>query len=652
MNRPGKKLEWQAVLRLLGGAFCVLYVFSRFIPTHSLDEYPMVDSLENSWTQALHVAFLNRFQFGTEFVFTYGPWGFLARGYHPETFLIATGAWFVFTWIFLFCAWRVAKSISANWLPAGLWLMAVAMLMSIPAGEDINTRITGWCVLLLLMHFFVESCPFTLPQALLAVSLGWMSLIKFSGFAECLVVVAAIALDVVLRQRKFPWIVAAWAGGLVAFWVLAGQKISLLPAFFHHSWLVTGGYTEAMFLPERNGHWQAGVYVGLALWFCVIAFKSARTRLNIFGWLPVAAFAALLFINFKLGYVRSGWQHECTSALVLVLMALAGFALKIPSNCKYGHKLSAGLLVVSIIFSATVFGRWFPGEGLLLQSASSFRPANIFAPVAVFTSDFLRTRYEQHLARERSDCPLPRLEGTVDLYSYDQNLLFAHGLKYRPRPVIQSYSAYTPELAEMNAAHLRTPNAATNILFAIQPIDGRLPALDDALSWPELLARYEIVGTNGSFLRLKRSPVARTTRLTLVEESTFQMGTKYRLPPVDDNAVWVTIDVRPGVLGWMAATFYKPPQLKLILTFQDESAREFRLIPGMARSGFLLSPCVMETSDFATLMKGAAASLPAGKTVKAIAVTADNASVGGAGYGALVNVRFYKFEHGSSAAQN
>jgi hypothetical protein len=46
-----------------------------------------------------------------------------------------------------------------------------------------------------------------------------------------------------------------------------------------------------------------------------------------------------------------------------------------------------------------------------------------------------------------------QVHGNADVYPLSQTAVLASGLTCQPRPVFQSYSAYTPKLAEMNAAH-------------------------------------------------------------------------------------------------------------------------------------------------------------------------------------------------------
>ena len=58
------------------------------------------NELDSSWLLALHWARLHRLDFGHEFVLTYGPWGFILRGYNPQTFGLVVLGWTFYTTVF------------------------------------------------------------------------------------------------------------------------------------------------------------------------------------------------------------------------------------------------------------------------------------------------------------------------------------------------------------------------------------------------------------------------------------------------------------------------------------------------------------------------------------------------------------------------
>ena len=639
-----KNIRWMTVVRGLAVTGMFLYVFSRFVPCSPVDDYPIIDGIENAWAQVLHVAFSRHWQFGQDIVFTYGPWGFLARGYYPPTYPVSVIAWIILSLVFLCAGWRLACHLSDNRLVAGLWLVGFTAAASIPAGDDFNARLVAWGVLLLFLHFFVEECVFTPIQALLAVSLGWLSLVKFTGLMESVMVVAVIAADNIFRHRRFPWIVPLWVASLVFFWVAAGQHLSSLGPFLCNSWRITSGYTEAMMLTGKTGARDAVCFLLIAVLLCALTGRVAWARHRFLGALPLAGLGTILFIVFKLGYVRND-RHEITSAMALVLISLVCLAVAWP-----GKKRAAGaascLLIASTLFASSVFNCWLPGNGLWKQLAGTFSIYNLLAPVAGPYSGYLRSNYEKNLASERKAHPLPPIEGDADLYSYEQTILFAHTLPYQPRPVIQSYSAYTPELAEMNAAHLRTARAASNILFAIQPINDRFPSLDDGRSWPELLTLYDLKGASddkGTFLLLSRAAAAREFHLTPLQNTSARFGEPVTLPAATNGPVWVEIEIKKSLAGTVVATLYKPPVLMLTVSLQDHTQRRFRLVPGMAGSGFLLSPLIADTRSFAALASTGRQDL-AGLEVVSMTISAGTGSGSTRCYQSPMAVRFYRLD--------
>jgi hypothetical protein len=193
------------------------------------------------------------------------------------------------------------------------------------------------------------------------------------------------------------------------------------------------------------------------------------------------------------------------------------------------------------------------------------------------------------------------------LYSYYQNVLLANGLDYHPRPIIQSYSAYTPELAKMNAQWLQTDRAASNLFFAIQELDRRFPSQDDGLSWPELLTRYDLKGISseaGTFLCLSRSPKPREYQLRPLQEMTVTLGESFTLPTVTNGLVWAEIEVKKTLVGDLLSFFYKPTSLMADITLADRVKKTRRLIPGIVSAGFLLSPYIDSNASFLALAKG------------------------------------------------
>src|SRR5262249_54397162 len=211
----------------------------------------------------------------------------------------------------------------------------------------------------------------------------------------------------------------------------------------------------------------------------------------------------------------------------------------------------------------------YAGSELFLVLGEQLTAQNLFAPANFFLG-FLEDRrhsfrhYYTYAAGLRARTfPDLDIHGTADVYPISQTLALPQSLTCRPRPIFQSYSAYTPKLAEMNAAHLRSDRAADHLFFGVGTIDDRFAPQDDSLSWPELLTRYDITGMSGQYILMKRSVRPRHYQLTAVAETVASFDEAVAVPSMVGGPVWVRIDIRRSLWGNIVAMLYRPSRVWL-----------------------------------------------------------------------------------------
>ena len=645
MNPSAPSDRWKLPVRWLAGLTTLAYTLSRFVPC-SPPGHSAVFTLDESWVQTLHLAFTQHLQFGRDLVFTLGPWGFLCGGYYPPTFMVSVMAWVTLSFVFWWCLWQMSRHFWKSESMAWLWMMGCIGVAGLPVDQDFDVRLDAWVLILLFLHFFTNEAAFSLAKILLVASLGWLGMTKFTGLLMAAGIVLIIAADDVLRHRRFPWVVAVFGFSVLFFWLAAGQRLGSFGPFLCNSWRITSGYTEAMMCGGETELWDAGVFWLAAAAACAPAGLAAFVKYRRFGALPLTGLGFVLFLAFKHGFVRHD-QHESEAVLVVLLIGLIGLAAAWPLlRGRSGRVTLMGSLlgIIILAYASLSFSRCVPGKGLFARFVETLAPRVVLAPAKLFyNASALKTAYENRLAEIRDEYPLPELNGGVDVYPWDQVVIFAHGLHYAPRPVFQSYSAYAPALAEMNAAHLRSRRAADNLLFTLQTLDGRFPSLDDGRSWPELLTRYDVQGATKAFVLLKKSATPREYHLAPLKDSLIHFAEPVALPAASNGPVWAELEINKTPLGALLSALYKPPTLVLAVSLRDGQRLYFRLIPGMTRSGFLLSPLINDNASFVALATHDGRSLT-GADVTSVTVFALTQSGSTACYQSPMRLRCYRLE--------
>ena len=190
------------------------------------------------------------------------------------------------------------------------------------------------------------------------------------------------------------------------------------------------------------------------------------------------------------------------------------------------------------------------------------------------------------LARLREATPLPDVQGPVDVYGHHQGDVLAHPVDYAPRPIFQSYGAYTPALARLNRAHVERPDGPRHVLVDPESIDFRYPLQDDGASVSVLLSAFDAVDTHGRFLHLVRRPDVRPVGLQPLGAITSRVFEEFPVP--DSPApVWARLDVERTWMGRLAALAYKLPPLVVDVRTADGRVREHRLVRALAADGML-----------------------------------------------------------------
>jgi hypothetical protein len=317
-----------------------------------------------------------------------------------------------------------------------------------------------------------------------------------------------------------------------------------------------------------------------------------------------ATLTVLLLLVFKAGYVRHD-EHEIIATGVLPPAVVIYLAATLSKNLGKPSMLAWAICLLAAMHAASYSYARFAQCNLLERIARSVYRAG---EEITETGSLLAGRpptvaesYQKLAADTARAAPLPKVEGSTDLYTMFQHRVVFNGLDYLPRPALQGYAAYTPRLAEADAAFLRSPRGPANLFFAFEAIDGRLPTLEDGRSLLELPCQYDLLAGDGPYLQFRRAAAPRSYTLQPIGQQRAAFAEAIAIPATANGSlVWAVIDLQPSLLGRLVAGLYKPPPLTIELTTSDGRKRRARFIASCARSGFVMSPLFLNNAGLAS----------------------------------------------------
>jgi hypothetical protein len=236
------------------------------------------------------------------------------------------------------------------------------------------------------------------------------------------------------------------------------------------------------------------------------------------------------------------------------------------------------------------------------------------------------------LKTQRVAARLPRIRESVgaapiDVFGNQQAFAAHNGLNLQPRPVFQSYAAYSESSMRLNESYYLSGAAPEFVLFRLDPIDERFPPLEDARLLRLLLFRYDFAGGEGPFILLKaRKRTAQresldnlaAPELTVLEEGTLRRCERLNLARFGSTNLWLELKPEPTLAGRLRQALYRPAEPDLVVwgDSAEPGPRRFQAPAPMLSAGFVASPLLLKTDDFANACRGCGFTRPSAYAVE------------------------------------
>ena len=566
--------------------------------------------LDESWHAVKGWELLHHPRLGVESVFTYGPLGwFHSSCYVPELFW-----WKVLFWecgVKLALCWLCVLAVvrARGWLQRLFFGLALAWAGS---GMDAFAYISLVAILSWVLAEEQRSARTEIPVLLAG------ALVAEVKFTYCTVYGLGIVLAVAglwLASGRARALQVLWraAGTFALSWIVAGQSLLDLPRYVQTSWWIASGYNDGMSLPGAESE------TTLALWMVAASVLPVAIEL----WrgprsgrhLALGLFVLLgVWVSYKSGFTRhmgnSSLFFGSAPVLTWFVLARPARAGRLDLGLGIGQRaVQAGLLLAGTSgFVQSLGNPELPLSHYFLFQRVLLQPK----PVLLTHLGKLRESLELDAARTRAAFALPHIgkrvgRESVDVFGASQAIAMLNDFEYRPRPVFQGYSVYTPELLALNRAFYEGPRAPRFVLYRQDGIDGRLSIHDDSQALEALLLRYEPVFSEQGYLLLERADAPRDPGASeLVLEKDISLGEWIDLAELPGKVLQLQLDVKRRLRGELRAFVQGGPVLYATLEHPNGTSLQVRIVPRIVGTGMLVRPEIESQDEAVRLFCGEA----------------------------------------------
>lgn len=563
------------------------------------------------WTVAW--AFQHGYAWGTDIIFTYGPLGFLrTRAYLPDGGWLPLLLAYFYTGTLGFLLWRIFKPFASPGAGGAVFGLAVLFL----AGTFVTSPdALVFFVVLAGGYFCLEEKSWTFGEASLFLAFCALNLFVKYSFAILSLFLFLFLLVFWLVHRRHGLHLLVFAAASVAAGWAAGMTPLTFVQYLWNTWPVASGFSKAMQIWGPEAEWM--VFAGLLVFInTVFLWGLLRERPVKHFVFHILWISLVCFIAWRQGFVRHD-AHAVSAGAFLLLLALFWLKDRLDRGGSAMTARAGGvslLLILGVASSSVYYAgiqRNYLGDGFFLDRLTSMAGAPVErfhrSVILPFRGEEMNAAWERRLERLREQRPLPfSIDSSIDFYNARSGILLAHELDYHPRPMFQSYSAYTPGLIRRNRDHLLREDAPQYLITDLTTLMRRPPMLDDGLSWLEIWRYYEPVDRDLRLLLWQRVPDAnpKTVSLELAAEGEGRLREDILLDAWHGEPLWVELEFRHSWAGRLQNLLFKPSPLLVEIGFADGVRLPQATPPGMTATGFLLSPHVAGPESLELMLEG------------------------------------------------
>jgi hypothetical protein len=471
-----------------------------------------------------------------------------------------------------------------------------------------------WCYFLLAFYIiaFIQepSEIIYLIQAALFSILGFYLKISL-GFIGVFLFFAAISYTVVRKKINLKFYLFTLASFIFSLWLSSRLLNVNLKGYISSGLKFINDYNDSMFkfLDAKDVIYLYGalliiaVAASWAVYRFIISFFRKEILQSLDELFVYFIVGISLFILFKSGFVRAENHYHIFYKGACLFMTFLYLNRPLNTNGRITAVACWFTLIISFAAVSEMPGSYHPNARLADFSFLQNKAAEIgryFRQVVYYNQALAVSDGLDSLGN-----PLKKIIGnhTVDIIPSEISKIYFNGLRYNPRPVIQSYAAYDRYLDSLNYQKYLSADAPDYVLLTIGSIDDRYPFFDESMTKLAVLNNYRITGElDGDLILRKKAAPQRSPKMQNAETVNIKFGEDIPIKKTNDIQ-YARFFVEYSLWGKIKRLFYQPSALMITFTLDDGATKTFRAVKPILADGVIINKYVENTQDFQILMQ-------------------------------------------------
>jgi hypothetical protein len=566
---------------------CIIIIgILLFIPIDILT-FPST-GLDSSWIVGLSLAAEKNLIFGTDIVFTYGQWGYLMTGLPLSNdkyfiilfkfFLIINALFFyyytaskiknLYVFCFILFFFLVYNFLFSPYIEFILYFYFLFYLFLFFKNENYKYLLIIYAVLFL--SFYIK------------VSVGFVSNILF--FITFLIII------IFKKNNRLKNIIFLIIFIIIHFIILLFYKINFINYIFNSIEMINY-YNDSMYIKPK----LYVLLIAFSITFIILLFISFRIKhiyRDLFKILLSVNLLIFIFIVFKQSFVRFDEGHY--SLFFLIIPCLFIFI----NDIYFDDIKLNNYYVVFLFLSISFFSINIKYVNLKFSLITNFN--------TLFRYDKLLEN-SQNISKEsdyQNDVPNVYIpfkfknkigKRSIDIYPTEISYAYFNNLNYCPRPVFQSYSAYSTKLLNLNYDKYNSSSAPELVLFHtnVRKLEDQNPFWWDTKTQIALLENYNILDSlykdsNNLLILFEKSKIKSNIKKKLLFKTKVSLNKLIDIP-IYKGILYMECDIDYTSFGKVRRFLFQPSPLKINLSSDMILNSSFRGSLPILNSGIILN---------------------------------------------------------------